>query len=106
VVRLRPRNTNGWEALIRCLYKAELFEEALEKSEMALTITNGKPLFIYYRSAALLALGKSKEAILQLEKGMEASPKMLKRAIELNPSMLQNPLVVDVIARFKIKKSL
>jgi tetratricopeptide (TPR) repeat protein len=106
VVRLRPRNINGWEALIRCLYKAELFEEALEKSELALSITNGKPLFFYYKTAALLALGKSKEAILQLEKGMEASPKMLKKAIELNPSMLQSQLVVDVIARFKIKKSL
>ncbi|HYC40803.1 MAG TPA: tetratricopeptide repeat protein [Chitinophagaceae bacterium] len=106
VVRLKPRNLNGWEALVRCLYKAELFEEALEKSEMALAVTNGKPLFSFYKAAALVALGKTKEASLQLESAMLNSPRLLKKAVELNPSMLQNQLVVDVIARFRTKKSL
>ena len=106
VVRVRPRGIAGWEALIRCLYKAEYFEEALEQTQAALEITNGKPLFIFYRSAILFALGKTKEAILQLEKAMEKSPKLLKKFIELNPSILQNQLVVDVVARFKRNKSI
>jgi tetratricopeptide (TPR) repeat protein len=106
VVRIRPRNKSGWEALIRCLIKADFFEEALEQSEAALTITDGKPLFIFYKTAALLALGKTKEAILQLETAMEKSPRLLKKLIELNPAILQNQSVVDVIARFKRNKSI
>jgi tetratricopeptide (TPR) repeat protein len=106
VVQIRPRYKAGWEALIRCLFKAEFFEEALEQSEAALTITGGKPLFAFYKAAALLALGKTKEAILQLESAMEKSPRLLKKFIELNPAILQNQSVVDVIARFKRNKSI
>ena len=70
VVGVRPRNMAGWEALIRCLYKAEFYDEALEQTNAALRITNGKPLFYFYQSAVLFGAGKTKEAILQLEKGM------------------------------------
>jgi tetratricopeptide (TPR) repeat protein len=106
VVRSRPRGVAGWEALIRCLYQGEYFEEALEQTNAALQITNGKSLFIFYKSAVLFGLGKTKEAILQLERAMEKSPKMLKKYIELNPSILQNQSVVDVVARFKRNKSI
>jgi len=106
VVSIRPRNSSGWESLVRCLYKAACFEEALEQTEAALRITNGKSLFIFYKASVLLALGKSKEAILQLEEAMRQSPKLLKKFVELNPAILQNQLVVDVIARFKRNKSI
>jgi tetratricopeptide (TPR) repeat protein len=106
VVRVRPRNAAGWEALIRCLYKAEYFEEALEQVQAALQITNGKPLFMFYKAAIMFSAGKTKEAILQLERSMEKSPKLLKKFIELNPAILQNQLVVDVVARFKRNKSI
>jgi tetratricopeptide (TPR) repeat protein len=106
VVRIRPRGKAGWEALIRCLYKAEYFEEALEQTKAALEITNGKPLFLFYKTAVLFSMGKTKEAILQLEKAMETSPKLLKKFIELNPAILQNQSVVDVVARFKRNKSI
>ncbi len=106
VVRIRPRNITGWESLIRCLYKAGYFEEALEQTTTALKVTNGKPLFIFYKASVLFALGKTKEAILQLEEAMRESPKLLKKFVELNPAILQNQLVVDVIARFKRNKSI
>ena len=106
VVRVRSRNAAGWEALIRCLYKAEYFEEALEQVQAALQITNGKPLFMFYKAAIMFSVGKTKEAILQLERSMEKSPKLLKKFIELNPAILQNQLVVDVVARFKRNKSI
>ncbi len=106
VVELRPRKTSGWEALIRCLYKGEYYEEALGETQVAITMTKGKTLFIFYRAAILLAMGKGKEAIVQLEKAMNESPKMLKKFVELNPSILQNQQVVDVIARFKRNKSI
>jgi tetratricopeptide (TPR) repeat protein len=106
VVRIRPKNIAGWEALIRCLFKAEFYEEAIEQIEAALQITQGKPLFIFYKSAVLFSMGKSKEAILYLERGMEKAPKLLKKFVELNPAILRNHHVVDIVARFKRNKSI
>ena len=106
VVRVRPRSAAGWEALIRCLYKAEYFEEAFEQVQAALVMTNDKPIFLFYKTAALFGMGKTKEAIMQLERAMEKSPKLLKKFIELNPAILQNQSVVDVLARFKRNKSI
>jgi tetratricopeptide (TPR) repeat protein len=103
-VKARPRNISCWEALIRCLYKCNLLEEAEEQTFLALEHTN-KPVFLFYLSAVLFAMNKSKEALIQLEKGMMRAPRHLKKFIELNPSILQSPLVVDVIARYKRKSS-
>src|SRR5258708_19617820 len=75
VVRMRPRNISSWEALIRCLYNAEFFDEALEQVEAAIRITGGKPLFVFYLSPIYFALAKSKKALLQLEKPMINTPK-------------------------------
>jgi tetratricopeptide (TPR) repeat protein len=105
VVRIRPRNISSWEALIRCLYIAEFFDEALEQVQAAIRITHHKPIFIFYLSAVYFALGKSKEGLLQLEKAMTKAPKLLKKLIELNPVILQYQPVVDIIARHKKNKS-
>ncbi|MEO6732058.1 MAG: tetratricopeptide repeat protein [Ferruginibacter sp.] len=106
VVRTRPKNSNGWLELLKCLYHAKCFDEGLEYVEHAIVLTNNKPIFIFYKSAFLLALGKSKEAILQLESGMDKNPRLIKKMIELNPAILQSQLVVDVVARFKRGKSI
>lgn len=106
IVRVRPKNMAGWEALIRCLFRADSFEDALEQTNEALRITKGKPFFLFYKSAVLFALNKGKEAILQLEDAMRQAPKLLKRFVELHPSILQNQQVVDVIARSKRNKSI
>ena len=106
VVRAKPKNVNGWIELLKCLYKANCYEEGLEYVEHALELTNRKPVFVFYKIAFLMAVGKSKEAIVQLELGMEQNPKLIKKLIELNPSILQNQPVVDVIAKFKKRKSI
>jgi tetratricopeptide (TPR) repeat protein len=106
VVRTKPKNAAGWEALIRCLFNGGFYEEAVVQADAALLVTGGKPLFYFYRSAILFADGKTKEGIVQLERAMEKSPKLLKKFVELNPAILQNQLVVDVIARFKRNKSI
>ena len=106
VVTSRPKNKRGWEALVRCLYKAEYFEEANEQVITALQISNGQPIFFYYLSAILFAIGKPKEAILQLENAMNKAPKLLKKFVELNPSILQNHQVVDVVSKFKRNRSI
>jgi tetratricopeptide (TPR) repeat protein len=106
VVATRPKNKRGWEALVRCLFKAEYFEEAKEQVLTAIEITNGQPIFYYYLSAVLFAMKKTKEAIVQLENAMTKSPKQLKKFVELNPSILQNHHVVDVISKFKRNRSI
>ena len=106
VVRTKPKNSNGWLELLRCLYQARCFDEGLEYVEHALSLTSTRPIFIFYKSAFLLATGKSKEAVLQLEAGMNKNPRLIKKLIELDPSILQVQLVVDVIARFKRNKSI
>jgi tetratricopeptide (TPR) repeat protein len=106
VVRIRPKSLHGWEALIRCLYKAGFYEEALEQVKVALELLSGKPLLLFYESSILFAMGKHKEAIIYLERAMQRAPKLLKRFVELNPSILQNQYVVDLIARFKKNKSI
>jgi tetratricopeptide (TPR) repeat protein len=94
----------SWESLIRCLYHGEFYEEALEQVQAALHMTNDKPIFKFYLSAVYLALGKTKEALLQLENAMGQSPKLLKKIVELDPSILQHQLVADIVARFKKNK--
>ncbi|MBE2231327.1 MAG: tetratricopeptide repeat protein [Chitinophagaceae bacterium] len=106
VVRLRPRSTKGWEALTRCLFRAGFLDEALEQLDAALQLTGNKPLFIYYKAAVLFADGRSKEALIQLENALQAAPKLLSRMVALHPPLLQHQQLVDLLARYKRRKSI
>ncbi len=105
-VRQRPHNVGGWESLIRCFYRAGLYEEAGSQCIAAMQATDSRPIFYFLYSAALFGRKKPKDALVFLEKGMEAMPRMLKKFVELNPSILQNPQVVDMIARYKKKRKI
>ncbi|MGG9971419.1 tetratricopeptide repeat protein [Ferruginibacter sp. SUN002] len=104
VVRTKPKNSNGWVELLKCLYSVNCFEEGLEYVEHAIQLTNGKLIFHFYKSAFLFALRKTKEAVIELESAMTQNPKLIKKMIELNPALLQNQSVVDVVARYKQSK--
>jgi len=104
VVRQRPKNISSWEALIRCLYAGKYFQEAHEQVKAAMKHTDNKPVFVFYFSAILFALKKSKEAMLQLEKGMNLYPKGLKKFIDLNPEVLQSKQVSELLSRYKKTK--
>lgn len=106
VVRSKPQNSKAREALIRCLYKAEYFEEAAVQCVHALGATGNKPLFYFLYAAALFACGKPKEALLQMEQGMITAPKMVKKLVDLMPIILQNRQVVDILARYKKNRKL
>ncbi len=106
VVRTKPKNVNGWSELLRCLYKTGCYEEGAEYVNHALEMTGFKPLFYYYKSAFLLALGKAKEAAIQLETAMTKNPRLVKKLVDLSPSILQHQVMVDVIAAFKRNKSI
>lgn len=106
VVKARPRGIAGWEALIRCLYKEGFWAEATEQIDNAQRIAGDKPLFLFYKSAVLFAMGKSKEALLLLQDAMERAPRLLKKFIALNPVILQNQQVIDLIAYYKRRRSI
>ena len=100
-IKARPKNVKGWKELIKCLFDAEYYEEALEQVNNAQKNTMHKPLFDYYKSAILFELGKSKEALLCLQYAMKCAPGMVRQMIQLNPSLLQNMSVVEIISAHK-----
>lgn len=100
-IKARPKNVKGWKELIKCLYDAEYYEEALEQIYNAQKNTDDKPLFFYYKSAVLYAMGKSKEALLQLQNGIQNAPGFIKHFIALDPSLLQHSSVSYLISNYK-----
>jgi tetratricopeptide (TPR) repeat protein len=103
VVRIRPKSISGWTELLKCLLHAEYYAEGIEYTQFAFEQTDRKPIFLFYQSIFLFAEGKIKEALLQLENGMAINPKLIKKFIQLNPSILKHRQVVEVIARYKKK---
>lgn len=104
VVRLKPKSSMGWEALIKCLYEGGYYEEALQQLENAYFMTNEKPIFTYLRALIYFSLGKTKEALLQLENALQKSPAQLKKILQIEPSILQHQQVADMISKYKMKK--
>ncbi len=104
VVRTRPKNKAGWIELLECLYLAGMYEEGLSYAEFAFEQTDKKPVFLYFKSVFYFALGYSKEGVLLLDHAMMANPKLIKKFIELNPSLLHHKSVVDVVSKYRTKK--
>ena len=104
VVRLRPKLVTGWEALIKCLYDAGFYEEALKHVDRAVLMTDGKPVFTYYKALLHFAMGKTKQALVLLEDALVQSPAQLKKILQINPAMLQHQQVADIILKYKKRK--
>lgn len=103
-IRIRPSSKKNWRAFIRGLYLAEFYEEALAQLQIAEHSLGRHPVFRYYEAAILMATGKRKEGLIQLENGLQQAPRQVKKLIELNPSILQNSAVVDLLAYYRKKK--
>jgi hypothetical protein len=76
-------------------------DAALEQTELAYMSTQGKILFIYYRSAILFMMHKNNDALLQLEMALSKSTKWLKKFMKLYPEITQDQKVIDIISKFK-----
>lgn len=103
-VRLKPGNKSTWVALIRGLYASAYYDEALTQLEVAREHCGNKPDFMYYHAALLIEKGKSKEALLQLEKALKTAPAKIKIFTELNPEYLMRNSITDLISKYKTKK--
>jgi tetratricopeptide (TPR) repeat protein len=106
VIKARPKNVKGWSAILECMLKADMLENADEYALAAYEATGEKPVFLFYRVAISFAQSMSKQAITQLEYAMSKAPKLIKKLIEVQPKLLQHPQVVDLIARYKRSNSL
>ena len=102
-VRLKPGNKSTWVALIRGLYLTKYYDEAIIQLEVAREHCGDKGEFDYYHAAALFELGKVKEALLLLEKGLTEAPKKIKIFTDLNPEYLLRSSVTELISRYKKK---
>lgn len=100
-IKARPKNARGWVELLKCLYGAGYYEEALEQVQNAQENTSYKPVFYYYKAAILFSLKKSKEGMLQLQHALEHAPGQVKKFIELDASFLQNPSIMNEILQRK-----
>lgn len=103
-VRTRPKSASAWQELIRGLYVAGFMEEALTQLAMAEEKAGRKPVFIYYRAAILIAQGKTKEGLLHLETALQQAPKIVKKMVELDPTILQHVSVVELIGQYRRKR--
>ncbi|AHF16772.1 tetratricopeptide repeat protein [Niabella soli] len=104
VVRLRPKQLAGWEALFIGLYKAEFFEQGLMQLNNAfLRMGADKPLFHYYKALFYFGLNQPKQALIEFEAGLVGAPRLLKRILEVEPELLQRSTVNALILKNKKK---
>jgi tetratricopeptide (TPR) repeat protein len=103
-VKLRPSSVTTWQEFIRGLYISGYYEEASVQLDSALQKLGNKSVLVYYRAAVLMATGKTKEALLVLETALQHKPKDVKKFMELDPTLLQHPSVMELVARYKRSK--
>ena len=103
-IRIRPQSQQAWQSFIRGLFIADLHEEALVQLKLAIKNTGPKPIYRYYQVAVLIAMNRTKEALIQLEAALQEAPRQVKKLIELDPTILQHSGVVDLLARYRRKK--
>ena len=105
VVKNKPKQIAGWEYLIKCLVSSGQLQVALEQTELAYISTQGKILFIYYRSAILFMMKKSADGLLQLEMALSKSTKWLKKFLKFYPEIIQDNKVTELIGKYKKAKN-
>src|SRR5690606_13608327 len=104
VVKHRRKSVTGWSNLIKCMYLAGAYEDAEEQAMTAYELTGGKTVFMYYAAFAQYAQGRVADALIQLESALAASPKQFKKVLELNPAILQNHRIINLLAQYKKTK--
>lgn len=100
-VRLRPSSVNTWLEFIAGLYRSGFYEEALSQLEAATRKVGQKPVLLYCRAAISIATGQHKEGLLLLENALQDSPKHLKKMLEIDPTLLQHPGVLELVSQYK-----
>ena len=104
VVKNKPKLIGGWEYLIRCLVANQQLDAALEQTELAYMSTQGRTIFIYYRSAILFMMHKTNDGLLQLEMALSKSSKWLNKFVKFYPEVVQDNKVMTLLSQYKKDK--
>lgn len=105
-VKLKPQSKTVWSNFLKALYKLELYESMYENALLLLDLDDEKAEFEYYAVAALLKLGKVNEAIIRLGNLLHNHPKKLKILTDLDPTVLQRKVIVDLIASYNKRNTI
>jgi tetratricopeptide (TPR) repeat protein len=103
-VQLRPDMKSAWQSLIKALYVTGYIEEALTQVSVAEDQYGERVEFVYYRAVLLLALGKTKDAVLHLESALLENPKKSTALQYLDKESVLHPAFADVLVRYKKRK--
>ena len=103
-VQLRPDIKSTWQALVKALYTSNYLDEALSQLQIAEEHCGEKIEFVYYKSAILLAQGKTKEAVIQLENALLANDKKITALKFIDREIIHHPVFAEVLVRNKKKK--
>jgi tetratricopeptide (TPR) repeat protein len=103
-VQLRPDIKSTWQALVKALYIANYYDEALAQLVIAESHYSYKVEFVYYKAAILLAQGKTKDAVLFLEEALEENPKKVTALKFIDKDIVHHPVFAEVLVRYKKKK--
>ncbi|MBK7689815.1 MAG: tetratricopeptide repeat protein [Bacteroidetes bacterium] len=103
-VQLRPDIKSTWQALVKALYSSNYLDEALSQLIIAEEHCGEKIEFVYYRAAILLAQGKTKEAVIQLENALASNDKKITALKFIDREIVHHPVFAEVLVRNKKKK--
>lgn len=103
-VQLRPDIKSTWQALIKALFSIGYYEEALSQLVIAEEHCGHKTEFVFYRAAILLSMGKTKDAVLQLESAMTENSKKINALKYIDKEIMHHPVFAEVLVRYKKKK--
>lgn len=103
-VQLRPDMKSVWQSLIKALYVTGYIDEALTQVSVAEDQYGERVEFVYYRAVLLLALGKTKDAVLHLESALLENPKKSTALQYLDKESVLHPAFADVLVRYKKRK--
>jgi tetratricopeptide (TPR) repeat protein len=101
VIAVRPKHLKGWCGILDCLAHFGVWKELDKAALQAYLATGQKPVFLVYRAIAALMLKKAKSAIAFLEEAMSVSPKLVRKLIKMNPSLLKFPQVTAFLEKHK-----
>lgn len=102
-ISLKPNYKNTWIGLARALYELGLYEEMLLQMDAAMSYCGEKAEFEYIKVAALLALGKTKEAGQHLHTAMQLSPSKFKLLQSYHADVLTRKSISDIWTLYKKK---
>lgn len=103
IIKLGNSKPEDWILYCHCQVELEGFAKTLETLELASDLISVSPELTYYKSAFLFALGRQKEAIIELESALSMDYRKFELLFDALPELEHNAIVISIIGQFKNK---